>query len=77
MILDKEWVQMVAERCAEAMTLHLLNATNPQCDDDSCACLNCLSKVAIEVVLDSLDEQSEVEMMKAMHNKNIKKNNVN
>lgn len=77
MILDNEWRQEVAERCAEAMTLHLLNATNPQSDDDSCGCLTCLSKVVIDIILDSLDEQSDIEMMKSMHNKNIEKNNVN
>ena len=77
MILDNNWREEVAERIAEEMTMHLLDVANPHSDNDLCGCLTCLSKIAIDIVMESLSEQSDVEMLRDMHDKNIKNNNVN
>lgn len=77
MILDNNWREDIAERIAEEMTMHLLDVANPHNDNDLCGCLTCLSKIAIDVVMESLVEQSNTQMLKDMHDKNIKNNNVN
>lgn len=78
MIIDKEWRDQTAEKCAEALTMYLLDVTNPQNDDENlCGCLNCLSKIAIDVFLDELEDQQELQKIKSVHNNNISKNNVN
>lgn len=77
MILDNDWREDVAERIAQEMTLHLLDVANPNSENDLCGCLTCLSKLAIDIVLESLNEQSDRQIMKEMHEKNMKNNNVN
>lgn len=77
MILDNEWRQGLAESIAEEMTLHLLDVANPNSDNDLCGCLTCLSKIAIDMVMDSLAEKGDEQMLKEMHDNNIKNNNVN
>jgi hypothetical protein len=77
MILDNNWREEVAEHIAEEMTLHLLDVANPNSDNDLCGCLTCLSKLAIDIVLDALNQQADEMMLKDMHDKNIKNNNLN
>lgn len=77
MILDNEWRQELAERISEEMTFLLLDASNPNGESDVCACLTCLSKIAIDIVMDSLVEKGDEQMLKQMHDNNIKNNNVN
>ena len=77
MIINDEWRQGLAERIAEEMTLYLLDVTNPNSENDLCGCLTCLSKVAIDVVIESLREESEIHAMRETHEKNMKNNNVN
>lgn len=77
MILDNNWKNELAELIAQEMTIHLLDVANPHSENDTCGCLTCLSKIAIDIVLEALSEQSDKEMLKDMHEKNMKNNNVN
>jgi hypothetical protein len=77
LILKDDWVTMMTSECAEAMTMQLLNATNPELDDSECACLTCLARTCVEIILDKLHEESELEMMKIHHEENMKNNNIN
>jgi hypothetical protein len=75
--LKEDWIKMMTAECAEAMTLQLLNATNPDGGESECACLTCLARTCVEIVLDKLHEESELEMMKLHHEENMKNNNFN
>lgn len=77
MIIDNEWKQEVAEIIAERLTFHLLNVANPKSENELCGCLMCLSHIALDVVIDLMKEESEINMMRNTHDKNIKNNNVN
>lgn len=76
-ILDEEWVATMTSECAEAMTLHLLKATNPDEDSNDCACLSCLARLCVEIVLERLHDESELQMMQENHNQNIDRRNIN
>lgn len=77
MIIDDNWKKYVAELVAEQMTFHLMDAANPQSKNDTCGCLQCLANLAVEIVLSELRENSETEMLKDVHYKNVNDNNVN
>jgi hypothetical protein len=77
MIINNEWRQEVAEIIAERLTFHLLDVANNNSKNELCGCLMCLSKIAVDVVLDLMREESEINMMRNTHDKNIKNNNVN
>jgi len=75
--LKEDWIKMMTAECTEAMTMQLLNATNPEVNESECACLTCLARICVEIVLDKLHEESELEMMKLHHEENMKNNNFN
>ena len=73
--LKEDWIKMMTTECAEAMTIQLLNATNPEANESECACISCLARTCVEIVLDKLHEESELEMMKIHHEENMKNSN--
>jgi len=77
LILDEDMVKSMTSECAEAMTLHLLNATNPENDSDDCGCLTCLARLCVEIVLERIHEEGEAIMAQQKHNQKIDRRNIN
>lgn len=76
-ILDEQWMKSMVSECAEAMTLHLLNATNPENNNDDCGCLTCLAHICVEAVLDRIHEEGNELMEQQKLNQKIDRRNIN
>jgi hypothetical protein len=76
-ILDEEWVATMTSECAEAMTLHLLSATNPDGEGNDCGCLTCLARLCVEIVLTRIHDESELQMMQENHKQKVDRRNIN
>lgn len=75
--IDEDWYQYVTEKCAEAMTALLLESSNPKNNGEYCGCLNCLSRLAVEIVMEELKDESDKFMMEKIHKENMESNNIN
>ena len=76
-ILDEEWMKSMVSQCAEAMTLHLLNATNPDNDSDDCGCLTWLAHICVEAVLDRIHEEGNELIEQQKLNHKVDRRNIN